>query len=199
MSRYPSLKIWAFPCLVILLSLMLQSLGMVETLRYERIPIEQGQWWRVLTGNLVHLGWSHAILNAAGLAMVWGFFGKDYSVGEWALIFLAGALGVSLGLFILNPHVIWYVGLSGLLHGLFIAGAIRVFKNEPVFASLMLLAFAGKLVYEQTVGSLPGTSDMAGGPVLVDAHLYGAISGAVVGLIITLFHLSRLQSQDSGG
>ncbi|MGV6857771.1 MAG: rhombosortase [bacterium] len=161
-------------------------------LRYERIPLENGQWWRLLTGNLIHLGWSHALLNAAGLLMVWSFFGKDYSVPEWLALFLISALGVTLGLYTMNPHVIWYVGLSGLLHGLFIAGAIRVIKDEPVFASLMLLSFAGKLTYEQFIGPLPGTSDMAGGPVLVDAHLYGAITGGIVGTLVTLWHLNRL-------
>jgi hypothetical protein len=39
----------------------------------------------------------------------------------------------------------------------------------------------GKLVYEQSAGALPLT---AGGEVIVDAHLYGAASGALAALLL---------------
>jgi hypothetical protein len=39
----------------------------------------------------------------------------------------------------------------------------------------------GKLAWEQSVGALPLSGDLA---VVVDAHLYGALGGLIVGLML---------------
>lgn len=177
--------LWLLPVVVALASLFFQAIDWVELLRYSRDDIHEGQWFSILTGNLVHLSWGHLLLNLAGLAMVWWFFVKDVKPWEWLFVFVISGLFVTVGLYVLNPELIWYVGLSGLLHGLFIAGGIRIWAGEKGFASILLLGLIGKLAYEQGFGSLPGTSEMSGGPVVVDAHLYGAIGGAVAMLILT--------------
>ena len=33
--------------------------------RYEREAVLDGELWRLVTGHLVHLGWSHTVLNLA--------------------------------------------------------------------------------------------------------------------------------------
>ena len=48
----------------------------------------------------------------------------------------------------------------------------------------MLVIFAAKLGWEQLAGPLPFTGETAGGPVIVDAHLYGAVGGALAALLI---------------
>ncbi len=184
MLRLPIPPVWWIPLLISLVSIALQALGLDTTLRYSREGVEQGQLWLLLTGNLVHLGWSHLWLNLAGLVMVWWFFDTEFTVVEWLWVLVISALFVTLGLYLFDPHLIWYVGLSGLLHGLFIAGGIRLLGRDTRFAILLLLLFAAKLSWEQLVGSLPGTSDMAGGPVVVNAHLYGAIGGGVAVLLL---------------
>ena len=62
-------------------------------------------------------------------------------------------------------------------------------KKEFTFAATLIIVIAGKLTYEQLVGSLPGTSDMSGGPVVVDAHLYGAIGGIVAFLLLEFIEM----------
>ncbi|MGV6818754.1 MAG: rhombosortase [Thiotrichales bacterium] len=176
--------IWLFPVLVAALAIVFQGLGLVEALRYERADILNGQWWLFVTGNLVHLGWSHLALNLAGLAMVWWFYYDEFSLPQWLFVFFVSALFVTGGLFLLNPELIWYVGLSGLLHGLFVAGGIQLIGRDTRFAIILLMLFVAKLSYEQLFGSLPATTHMSGGPVVVDAHLYGAIGGAVSALMI---------------
>ena len=47
----------------------------------------------------------------------------------------------------------------------------------------MLLAVVGKIVWEQVVGPMPFSESTSGGPVLVDAHLYGAVGGLLSQLI----------------
>lgn len=179
---------WGFPAGISLMSLVFQLTGLDLVLRYARKGIEAGEWWLYMTGNLVHLGWGHLILNVAGLMMVWWFFVRDLQLWEWLVVFVVSALFVTVGIYHFNPNIIWYVGLSGLLHGLFIAGGLRLLSTERNFALILTGAIVIKLAYEQVYGSLPGTSEMSGGPVVVDAHLYGAIGGAAAYLIITLVH-----------
>lgn len=180
---------WIIPVVVALLAFGFQALNLQELLRYERTDINAGQWWLFLTGNLVHLGWGHLVLNLAGLAMVWWFYYDEFTPIEWIFIFVLSGVSVTGGLYLFNPELVWYVGLSGLLHGLFVAGAIHLLGRDTRFAVLLLALFAAKLSYEQLVGSLPGTTDMSGGPVVVDAHLYGALGGVLAGLLL---HVKRL-------
>jgi rhomboid family GlyGly-CTERM serine protease len=182
LNQYPVLII---PALIALVSFIFQVADFVPQFRYDRSLVEQGHWWLFITGNLVHLGWGHLVLNLAGLAMVWWFFIDDLNVWEWLLALLISGLFVTLGLYLFDPYLIWYVGLSGLLHGLFVAGGVRLLSKEFGFALLLLVVLAGKLAYEQFFGSLPGTSEMSGGPVVVNAHLYGAIGGVVSGVLMS--------------
>ncbi len=154
-----------------------------ELLRYERLPvIEGGQWWRLVSGHFVHLGWPHLWLNLAGCLLVWFLFRRDFRLPQWLLVVASSLLFIDAGFLLLNPALYWYVGLSGLLHGLFAAGMLRWLREGNWEAWVMLVVFAAKLAWEQLAGPLPFTSESAGGPVVVDAHFYGAIGGALAAL-----------------
>ena len=170
---------FALPLIIALLVMGLALGGESATLllRFERINIENGEIWRLLTANFVHLGWSHALLNVAGLALIWSLFGQRLSQTGWSIILISSLLGTTLGLLLFNPTLSWYVGLSGALHGLFIAGCVAEIKLKYRFGIVLLVILVGKILWEQFQGPLPGTSDAAGGPVIVDAHLYGALAG----------------------
>ena len=155
-----------------------------EALRYERDAVLGGEFWRLLTGHLVHPGRAHLLVNIAGLALVWVFFGTAFSPGRWVAALVVSALGVSLGLLVLNHSVAWYVGLSGVLHGLFAAGLVAQ-KEMPVEIRLLLTALlVGKLAWEQGLGPLPGTASAVGGNVIVDAHLYGTVAGFMAAFLL---------------
>ncbi len=179
--------------LLALLSLALASGGdaVTHALRYERELIADGQWWRLLSGNLVHLGWPHLWLNLAGLALIWLLFQPELSARAWSLALLISALSVGLGLWWFNPELDWYVGLSGALHGLFAAGALVALRGARFSDYLLGIVLAVKLIWEQVYGALPSSAEAAGGAVIVDAHLYGALGGAVVGLLIMLYQRHR--------
>jgi len=173
------------------LALIIIVLGLIDTsnqniLRFDRPAILSYQLWRIITAHLVHLGWSHLLMNLAGLVMVFFFFGTFLKNSQWFFIFFISALGTSLLLLQLNPQLVWYVGLSGVLHGFFIAGGIADIKVNPKEAYVFLALIIGKLIWEQIYGPLPGSEATAGGHVLVDAHLFGAIWGALAMIIISL-------------
>lgn len=153
---------------------------LVLWLRYDRQAILDGEVWRLLTAHIVHLGWQHLLMNLAGLFLIWLLFGRLLDTPRWALVTLACALGVGVGLLLLHPGIEWYVGMSGLLHGMFVAGALASLAAGYRAELLLLALLAGKLAWEQLVGPLPGSEGLAGGRVVVDAHLYGAVTGLVV-------------------
>jgi rhomboid family GlyGly-CTERM serine protease len=155
-----------------------------ELLRYDRGWLADGEFWRALSGHLVHLGVSHAVLNVAGLLLVWYLVGTALSTREWLWVIAGSAAGVSAGLWFFSPQVAWYVGLSGLLHGLLAAGVIAQFRQHTIESAVIGAVVIGKLVYEQVLGPLPGSESTSGGNVVVDAHLYGFIGGSLVALVM---------------
>lgn len=153
-------------------------------LRYERDGILSGQVWRVLTAHIVHLGWEHLALNVVGLALLWLMFARQLTIGRWAIVITCSGLGVSAGLLAFHPELQWYVGMSGLLHGMFVAGAVAGVYAGYRFEWLLLGMVVLKLIWEQIAGATPATAQIVGGSVIVDAHLYGALAG-----LLTMFAL----------
>jgi rhomboid family GlyGly-CTERM serine protease len=156
-----------------------------EALRYQRDAILAGQLWRLFTAPLVHLGWPHTLMNVGALIIIWGIFGQAFASRAWLVITLGCALGISAGLLLLSPEIGWYVGLSGVLHGHFTAGAMAERHTRMRTCIVMLLLVSSKLLWEQFFGALPGSAETAGGAVIVDAHLYGAISGLLLGWLLS--------------
>lgn len=177
-------KAYWFAFVIFTLCGVLQLLGLADTLKYDRNTVFNGELWRFITGNFVHLGWSHFWMNMGALGLIWLMFAKRLSTSEWLVVFAVSALTVSTGVHLHNPEFIYYVGLSGVLHGLVMAGVIREIKFDRFFALAVGGLTAAKLGYEQFNGALPGSEETAGGTVLVDSHLFGAIGGALAVLIL---------------
>ena len=146
-------------------------------LRYERLGIGEGEWWRLVTGHFAHLSVSHGVMNLLALAVLGGLFADLLTARDWLLGGLLSAVVIDLGLWWLEPQVHWYVGLSGVLHGLVVLGAIAMWLNGEKLGLGLLIGVGLKLIWEQAVGPLPFTEAASGGPVLVRAHLYGAGGG----------------------
>jgi len=154
-----------------------------QWLRWDRSAIADGEIWRLVTGHLVHMNWSHFWLNAVGLVLVWLLVGERFSSRTWLGIIVVTIAGVNLGFWYLDPQLQWYVGMSGLLHGLLMAGLVMGLSSEAR-ESLLIGAFVvAKLIFEQISGSLPGSEMASGGPVIVNAHLYGSVSATVAAVV----------------
>jgi len=172
---------------LLILGLVLLSLsgeGGQLALRYERDAVLRGEYWRLLTGHLVHGSWHHLSLNVAGLLLIGALFPREYSWRAWLLIGALSLTAIDIGFVFYEPQLLWYVGLSGVLHGALAAGAIAWWRHESKPMALLLsVIFIGKLAWEQWQGALPLSGAL---PVVVDAHLYGAIGGALAGVILWL-------------
>ena len=122
------------------------------------------------------------MLNAAGLALVWALFARDYSPKAWLAIVLGTIAAIDAGLWLGDSTVQWYVGSSGALHGALAAGVVAHVRNGERHGWLLAGLLAAKLLYEQAVGALPFSGS---DPVVVDAHLYGVAGGAAVAAFLS--------------
>ena len=176
---------WAIPAIIIGVSLVIMLGGETarEWLRYDRVWIGQGEAWRFLTGHFTHLSWPHFALNSAGLLLIWFLIGQSYAFLSWIQIILITVATIDAAFWLLNPELYWYVGMSGLLHGLLVAGIIARLRTLDVETGILMLLLVAKIGYEQFNGPVPGSVATSGGPVVVDAHLYGALGGALSALL----------------
>jgi rhomboid family GlyGly-CTERM serine protease len=145
-------------------------------LRYDRAALADGEAWRLLTAHVVHLDLRHALLNGCGLVLMWALFARDYTGRQWLLVVLGAVVAIDAGLWLLDSTVQWYVGSSGALHGIMAAGALAHLRRREPDGWILAGFVVAKLTWEHWVGPLP----LAGGTVVVDAHLYGVIGGAAV-------------------
>jgi rhomboid family GlyGly-CTERM serine protease len=152
-----------------------------RALRYQRDALASGEWWRWVTAHFVHLSLAHAVLNVLGLALLWMLFARDYSPRAWLLILASAIAAIDLGLWIGDSTVLWYVGSSGALHGILAAGALAHLRRREPDGWILAALLVGKLAYEQWIGKLPF---LVGAPVVVDAHLYGALGGLAAALAL---------------
>ncbi len=174
--------------------------------RYDRAAIASGQVWRLVTGHFVHLNAAHLLLNVMGLMLICELLWDRMSVLRGAGLLIVACAGVSGLLWWLQPDLVWYAGLSGVLHGLWagcaLAGWLSLSADTEKFrpahryvclAGLLLLIF--KLGAEFFSESSTSTAHIIGAPVVSVAHLYGALTGglyALVGLGLSQRLIKRL-------
>ncbi len=182
-SRQPRLNVIIIASVIALLAIIFQCMPDLwqNNLRYDRT--QPTQVWRFLSGQILHLGWVHLWMNLAGLTLITILFMPEWNARNYLTTFFISGFIMSIGIHLFSPELIWYVGLSGILHGLLAAGAIFSYKSQPGFALMLLVAVMAKIAWEQISGSSIGTEELIGGRVAYDAHLFGFIGGAIGALI----------------
>ena len=196
-----SLHKWRFALCVLVVSLLIELTGDTgrAALRYENTLLPSGEIWRAVTGHFTHLGWGHFILNGAGLMGVWWIYGNQFRARSWAVVFLICSAGISAGFLLLDKDLSYYVGLSGVLHGVLSAGVLySILKANGRIAWEDGVIFAGlcaKVGYEQFNGAVPLTEGLAGSTVIVNAHFYGAVIGGLCAAMGTYYSALCQQSQ----
>lgn len=177
--------VWRAPVALMLL-LVATELGgawLRDLLCYERGAIGAGQWWRLLTGNFVHLGWYHLFLNELGLVVLVLLCPERLTVGVLARRVVLIGLAMSLCLYALVPRLQNYVGMSGVIHGLFVLGLLPQVRRRDLLSLGCLIFLLGKLGYEQFAGAPVSDEAAIGGSVITDAHFFGAIAAFGYALI----------------
>jgi len=186
---------WVSPIAILSCAIIVAFLGDTGRvwLSYDRPGIAAGELWRLLSGHFVHLGIPHLVWDAAGFLLIWYLVGQAFSRMQWVFVLLVSIVGIDLGFWFLEPNLSWYVGLSGLVHGLLAAGIMGSLRSGRIDMWILGVGLIAKLAYEALVGPVPGSAQSSGGAVIVVAHVYGAVAGAIAAGII----LIRVRNQAS--
>jgi membrane associated rhomboid family serine protease len=75
-----------------------------------------------------------------------------------------------------------------------VAGALAFVVAGSRFGAILVLIVVAKIVWEHFAGPLPFSEFTSGGPVVTEAHLYGAVGGAVASAALHLIRGSRIAS-----
>lgn len=164
-----------------------QTIG-IDYFYFDRDLINQGQYWRLLSAHFVHLNVIHLALNLAGLTLVLIIFDRTWSLRAWISLIFCSASIQSIAFYLYLPEVKAYVGFSGVIHSLYVAGAVILLQNsqDRVLAIILCVLLTLKLLTENVGQGISATEKIIGGHVLVEAHLYGAIIG-IIFAVITIF------------
>jgi rhomboid family GlyGly-CTERM serine protease len=154
-----------------------------QTLVYQRNLITEGEIWRLLSGHLLHTNGYHLLLNLAALFMLWALHGRFYNIRNYTILFLWCSITTSVGIYYFDPTLIQYVGLSGVLHGVFVFGALMDINAKDKTGYLLFLGVWLKITHEQFYGASNDVSNLIEASVAVNAHLWGALGGLVFSII----------------
>lgn len=146
---------------------------------WDASAIVSGQWWRILTGNLTHTNAMHLIMNIAGLWVITHLFKPTAKHVAFVLLCCSAVVGIAL----LATEMQRYVGLSGVLHGLFGYFALREALEGRKSSWLLVGGLVAKVAWEQSYGASTSTSAMINARVAIEAHLVGAHGGTLLALL----------------
>ncbi len=181
-TQYPfQPKQFVGPLILILMAVVIHFLpeAMQSSLVYQRQQVESHQWWRLISANLTHTNGFHVLLNCLGVILMWLLHGYAYRALPYLLFFLVNGLCVTLGLYFFTTEMLWYAGLSGVLHGLFVWGCYQDIKAKMSSGYWLLAACIAKVIHEQWSGAQLWLENLIAANVAVDAHLYGMLGGLV--------------------
>ncbi|MBP6903305.1 MAG: rhombosortase [Burkholderiaceae bacterium] len=152
------------------------------------------QPWRWFSAALLHLSPLHLAANLAGLGLV-AALGRAAGCGPRATLAWALAWPLTQGALLLQPALLRYAGLSGVLHAAVAVAVVQLLRGGAAAPRLigagLGLGLAAKLLLETPwagpLRQVPGW-DIAIAPA---AHAAGAVAGLLCALALGVGRVSR--------
>jgi len=149
---------------------------------YQRDLVSNGELWRIFTGHIFHTNGYHLLLNICAVVLLWALHGQFYKPRSYLLLLLISAVTTSIGIHYYSLDIHRYVGLSGVLHGIFIWGAFMDIKHKDKTGYLLLVGVLIKISHEQIYGASDDVAQLISASVAINAHLWGALGGLIIGI-----------------
>ncbi|HEY6357067.1 MAG TPA: rhomboid family intramembrane serine protease [Vicinamibacterales bacterium] len=103
--------------------------------------VQQGEWWRILTGGFMHANWPHVLINMYALLLAGAFVEYCYGTPRYGLIYFAGLIGGGIAAYVTTIATgEATVGASGAIMGVFGAMAVLGLKLSRLRRELLQAA-----------------------------------------------------------
>jgi membrane associated rhomboid family serine protease len=135
-----------------------------------RVAVD-GEYWRLLGAAFLHIGPLHLIVNMLALAVVGPSLERVFGAWRYLAVYLVGALGGSVAVYLFDSPFGAVAGASGAIYGLF-AATLVVLRDLGLDARYMVLA----IVLNFAVSFAPGISLLG--------HLGGFVAGGLAALAL---------------
>jgi rhomboid family GlyGly-CTERM serine protease len=146
----------------------------------DRGSVQDGEFWRLLSGHWVHSDVPHLFWNVIGLLLLGTLFERDLKWGV-PLFLLVGALSVDVWWWWGMPRLQGYCGLSGALNTLLAAGLRQSWRDTRSPLVLVTgVAAVAKIVLEISTGQALFTE--TGWPGVPETHAAGFTAGLLIPL-----------------
>jgi rhomboid family GlyGly-CTERM serine protease len=149
---------------------------------YDRAAVEAGQWWRLLSGHLVHSDPSHLGWDLAGLLVLGWLFEGQLTARRFLVVLLFGVAAVDVWLW-WGPAPLRYCGMSGFLNTLLAGGLVNQWRANRGWLVLVVgFGATMKIVWETLHGQALLTA--TAWPAVPLAHAAGFAGGLLVALLL---------------
>jgi len=186
LKHFSHLKSNWFFIFVVTCMVVFQSFDLIDVFQYKNKF--NNEYYRLFSGHFIHLNWTHASLNILGFCIVVLLWGVQFSQLKWLVYTFSLSLAISFGLYVLYPNIDYYLGLSGVLHGLVLIALIKNLSNSRVVYPVLIFLLVLKVLFEM-MGFELNTSTEIGARVVVEAHFLGLISA----MLLVVFELYLLK------
>ena len=162
--------------------------GWRDILIYDRAQLAAGEVWRLWTVHFVQFGWPHFVADA-GLFLILGrLLERKYPLAL-RLSTLLMPLVISAGLYLFDPALTRYAGLSAVNLGLLLFYAAQGWQRDrwDWFWPAILAIYIGEVVLEATRGHGHGGGFIQFDDPSIRVATSAHIIGGVYGLMLWLF------------
>ena len=168
--------------------------GWRATLLYERSALGHGEIWRMWSGHFVHFGWPHFVIDT-GLLVILGWLMEARYPWFTRLGLLLMPAFISASLYLLEPDVTRYGGLSAVNLGLLLYMAVQGWRRNwsDWFWPAVLTVYVGELAFEYYRGGQGGGMIRFDDPtirVATGAHL-ASVAYALLALAVARIRLLK--------
>ena len=165
---------------------------------YIRNTVNQGEWWRIISGQLVHTNWPHFALNISSLVLFTLLFYNTITVRTFTISLFLLILSVGVCIHLFEPRIYWYAGLSGAIYGLYLIGASTAYRSgDKLVAIGVAILIIGKAVFDHWIGPIQDNTELIGARVVTESHLYGIATAIILNGLDKLYRLFKPTSQSN--
>ncbi|WP_077736424.1 rhomboid family protein [Bacillus sonorensis] len=175
---------WFFAVLQVLMFLLLEMSGGSQNtdtlIRFgakENSLLLAGEWWRLVTPIILHIGLVHLMFNTFALLSVGAAAERVFGSLRFLVIYISAGIFGSIGSFLFNPYP--SAGASGAIFGCLGALLYLAFSNRKAFLKTIGTNIMVMIILNLGLGFAISNVDNAG-------HIGGLIGGLLTALAVGL-------------